>query len=578
MLPGVAKRVEKGATLGGRFRLDEMIGGGGMGSVWAAHDLEQGHRVAVKLLHQRLAKATEFRERFLDESKHAASIPHPHILTVYDHGEDDGWHYLAMRLVEDDLAGMMERDCELELTRALNLADQVAWGLDVAHEQGLVHRDVKPENVLVTPRRSRDEPDHAYLCDFGIAKLEGADRALTRTGAFIGTVSYASPEQTRGQRLDGRSDQYSLACVLYEMLAGAPPFSGSSAEAVMEAHREGERPRASAGRPELPTGLDAVLARGMARDPDDRYPSCRELVAAARREARAITTAAAAGTAAATLPDTVLHAGPGATGGPAGGRAVTPSTEPVGAEPPTARVSDSAGATPRRRHPLAVAMTALVALVIVGVVLAVVLSRGDASTDRADAPSGPGTSPSPDQDSEAAEAAIEQTVGAYAAAEGEQEACATLVADSQSSCESAYAAGQPTEYDIERVEVADDEATVKATQAEFGDPIELELVRENSKWLIAGVVGFDWKDAEEVEAATAVARFARRDEDACDYLSRSASSQCDRLLPREPLTYDIDSVSASYGTGSVSGELGPSEVDSYSLVEETGQWRIEEID
>lgn len=128
------------------------------------------------------------------------------------------------------------------------------------------------------------------------------------------------------------------------------------------------------------------------------------------------------------------------------------------------------------------------------------------------------------------------------------------------------------------MEVADDEATVKATQVEFGDPIEFELVRENSKWLIAGVVDFDWKDAEEVEAATAVARFASREEDACDYLSRSVSDPCDRLLPREPLTYDFGSVNASYGTGSVSGELGSSETDNYSLVEETGQWRIEEID
>ncbi len=569
-------RIERGTTLGGRFRLDEMIGGGGMGSVWAAHDFEQGHRVAVKLLHQRLAKATEFRERFFDESKHAASIPHPHILTVYDHGEDDGWHYLAMRLVEDDLAGMMERDGELELTRALNLAGQVAWALDVAHEQGLIHRDVKPENVLVTRRRSRDEPDHAYLCDFGIAKLEGANRALTRTGAFIGTVSYASPEQTRGEALDGRSDQYSLACVLYEMLTGAPPFSASSAEAVLEAHRAAGRPRVSEGRPELPTGLDAVVARGMACDPDDRYPSCRELVADARREARELTTAAAGGAFA--LPDTVTHAGPGASDERGGARAITPSTEPVGSGAHPGRAEQSARAPSGRRHPLAGAMVALVALVIVGVVAAFVLSNRDGSADRADAPSTPGTSPAPDQDPEGAQAAIEQTVGAFAAAEGEQEVCATLVADDQSSCESTYIAAQPTEYDIERVEVADDQATVKATQTEFGDPIELDLLRENSKWLIDGVTDFDWKDAEEVEAATAVARFARRDEDACKYLSRNASGECSRLLPDEPLTYDFDTVNASYGTGSVSAELGPAEIDSYSLVEETGQWRISEID
>lgn len=216
--------------LGDRFRIDELIGGGGMGSVYSAFDLEQGFRVAVKLFNPRLARATEFRLRFLDESKHAARIPHPHILTVYDHGEDDGWHYLAMSLVEDDLAALAERERPLALTRTLNIADQVAWALDVAHEHGLVHRDVKPENILVDPRRSPEQPDHAYLCDFGIAKLEAADRALTRTGAFIGTVNYASPEQTRGERLDGRSDQYALACVIYEVLCGAPPFSASDAD------------------------------------------------------------------------------------------------------------------------------------------------------------------------------------------------------------------------------------------------------------------------------------------------------------------------------------------------------------
>lgn len=572
----MAKRAEKGTTLGGRFRLDELIGGGGMGSVWAAYDLEQGYRVAVKLLNPRLARATEFRERFFDESKHAAGIPHPHILTVYDHGEDDGSHYLAMRLVEDDLAAMLERDGRIELTRALNLADQVAWALDAAHEHSLIHRDVKPENVLVTPRRSRDEPDHAYLCDFGIAKLEGAERALTRTGAFIGTVSYASPEQTRGEHLDGRSDQYSLACVLYEMLTGSPPFTGPSSEAVLEAHRTADRPRVSDKGPELPAGLDGVLASGMARNPEDRYASCREMVAASRDEAREITTAAA-GLAAAGPPDTVPHRGPGAPGESSSPRdaAVTPSTEPVASAAGTAGGPSGSWL----RHPLAAAMAALVVLVTAAVVLAVVLADGEeGSSRRADTPQAPGPAPPGDQDPDDAEAAIEQTVGAYAAAEGEQEACATLVADLQSSCDTAYAASQPTEYDIERVEVADDEATVKATQAEFGDPLELSLLREDSRWLIAAVDGFDWKDAEEVEAATAVARFARRDDEACQYLSQSLSGQCDRLLPEEPLRYDIGLVNASYGTGSVSAELSASETDNYSLVEEVGQWKIEGID
>ncbi len=151
-------KVERGTTLGSRFRIDELIGGGGMGSVYSAFDLEQGFCVAVKLLNPRLARATEFRLRFLDESKYAAGIPHPHILTVYDHGEDEGWHYLAMSLIEDDLAAFAERERPLALTRTLNIADQVAWALDVAHEHGLVHRDVKPENILVTSRYCSARP------------------------------------------------------------------------------------------------------------------------------------------------------------------------------------------------------------------------------------------------------------------------------------------------------------------------------------------------------------------------------------------------------------------------------------
>ncbi len=579
----MTKRVEKGTTLGRRFRLDELIGGGGMGSVWAAFDIEQGYRVAVKLLHPRLAKATEFRERFLDESKHAAGIPHPHILTVYDHGEDEGWHYLAMRLVEDDLAGIMEREGSLELTRALNLADQVAWALDVAHEQGLVHRDVKPENVLVTPRARSDQPDHAYLCDFGIAKLEGADRALTRTGAFIGTVNYASPEQTRAERLDGRSDQYSLACVLYEMLTGSPPFSGQSSEAVLAAHRDADRPRASEARAGLPPGLDEVLTHGMARRTEDRYPSCRELVAAARREAREATTASAGAAFAAAYapPDTVPHAGPAETSErSAGVRAETPGTEPIHAAGP----ASAAGGVPvgrRRGHPLAVAMVALVALVTVAVVLAVVLAgdSDDAPGNANGSASAPGSSPPADEDPTQAEEAIRQTVDAYAAAEGEQEVCATLVAEDRSSCETSYAAAQPTEYEIERVEVADDEAVAKATQAEFGDPLELELLREDSEWRISAIDGFDWKDAEEVEAATAVAQFANAEDGACQYLSRSVSDQCSRLLPEEALRYDFGSVNASLGTGTVEAEFNPAESpDYYNMVEEVGQWRIDGID
>jgi len=172
---------------------------------------------------------------------------------------------------------MITRDGAMDTTRALNIIDQVGWALDTAHAEGLVHRDVKPENVLVPPRRSAASPIGLPV-DFDIAKLESADPGWTRTGALIGTMSYASPEQTLGQSLDGRSDQYPLTCVLVEALTGGPPFGARGvAEEVMAAHREVARPRPSSARPELPATLEAVLARGMAVERDERFESCRAM-------------------------------------------------------------------------------------------------------------------------------------------------------------------------------------------------------------------------------------------------------------------------------------------------------------
>lgn len=577
----MAKRVEKGTVLGDRFRLVELIGGGGMGSVYAAYDLDQGYRVAVKVLNPRLARRTEFRERFLSESRMATSIPHPHILTVYDHGEDDGWHYLAMRLVETDLATLLSREGRLDPTRALNLADQVAWALDVAHAQGLVHRDVKPENVLVTPRRTPDEPDQAYLCDFGIAKLESADLGLTRTGAFIGTVNYASPEHAAGEKLDGRSDQYSLACVLFECLTGDPPFTARDSDGVLAAHQGEERPRVSARSPGLPAGLDAVLARGLACDREDRFPTCRELVAAARREVRAAPAARAAA-----LAETVAEAPPAgleteaATTAPLGGAPPTPPAPPTPARPapppPATPVPEPSPAGRGRRRPLLPAAVALVALVTAGVLAAVLLSAGDGSGSAA-AFRPPTTAPRGSEDREAAEDAVRQTVLAYAAAQGEKQVCATLTKDEATGCDTAYVSAQPASYAIRRVEVGDERATAKVLQTKWQDPIEFSLVRERGRWLIDDIDSFAWKDAEAIQVATTVERFGHRDAGACGLLSRAAAGQCRRLLPRRPVAYDIQSVSASSSTGSVTAKYNATDSDYYSLEQELGEWKISGI-
>jgi len=356
-------RLDKGTTLDGRFRLDELIGSGGMGAVYAAFDLQQGHRIAVKVLDPRLAADDSLRERFLTESRMASRLTHPNILPVHAHGEDAGRHYMAMPLVETDLGALVGRDGALHVTRALNIANQVAWALDVAHAQGLVHRDVKHENVLVAPRRATDEPDHAYLGDFGIAKLDDGP-GLTRTGAFLGTASYASPEQSRAEPLDGRSDQYSLACVLFESLTGHAPFPGAGVAEVLAAHRDAPRPRASDLRPELGGDVDAVLAQGLAVDPQARFASCRELVAQARLVAPA------------TIP---AEAPPAPLGG------VAPSPPGVGVAPPPAAavaapvptraaptITTAASPGPRRR--LWTAMAGVVALITVAVILATVLA------------------------------------------------------------------------------------------------------------------------------------------------------------------------------------------------------------
>jgi serine/threonine-protein kinase len=367
-------RLDKGTTLGERFRLEELIGAGGMGAVYAAWDLQQGHRVAVKILDARLAADSGLRERFLAESRLASRLTHPHIVPVYAHGRDEGCDYLAMPLVETDLGAMIGRDGALDVTRALNIAEQVAWALDVAHEQGLVHRDVKPENVLLRPRRAPDEPDHAQLADFGIAKLEDAP-GLTRTGAFLGTASYASPEQTLSEPLDGRSDQYALACVLFECLTGRPPFAGAGVAEVLAAHREAPRPRPGDHRPELAGELGEALTRGLAVEREARFATCRELVEQVRRHAPA--------------PQPVAATAPS---GPPAGHA----REPVVAGPPqAATVTGPTAPLPPAPRRLWAVMVGLVAVVALAVGLAVALGAQDGP--RADPAASPEADPAPTQ-------------------------------------------------------------------------------------------------------------------------------------------------------------------------------------
>jgi serine/threonine-protein kinase len=247
-----------------------------MGAVYRATDVRLGRSVALKLLVPELAENERFRERFLRESQIAASLDHPHIVPIYAAGEADGQLYLAMRYVEGyDLRQLIAREAPLEPERALRLIDQVADALDAAHERGLIHRDVKPGNVLIAGRSGRE---HCYLTDFGLTKQSSSISGLTGTGELVGTIEYVSPEQIRGDRIDGRSDVYSLGCVLYECLTAKRPFARDSEVATLWAHVH-EPPPPLRG---LGGEIDRVMAKALAKAPADRIGTCGALVAAAR--------------------------------------------------------------------------------------------------------------------------------------------------------------------------------------------------------------------------------------------------------------------------------------------------------
>jgi Protein kinase domain/Domain of unknown function (DUF4328) len=267
------------------YRIVEQAGSGGMGVVYRAEETGLGGRpVALKLLPAALAGDPDFRARFLREMRVAAAIDHPNIVPIYRAGEDRGRLYLAMRYVHaSDLRRLLEAEGRLTPERALAILDQVARALDAAHARGLVHRDVKPGNILLAPPVFDSDAEHVYLVDFGLARSDSDDRSLGGGGSFLGTPRYAAPEQAAGRPVDGRTDGYALGCVLYECLTGQPPFSGGSGEAILLAHIEASPPRVTALRPDLPPAIDQVVARAMAKDPATRFPTCRALLTAARQ-------------------------------------------------------------------------------------------------------------------------------------------------------------------------------------------------------------------------------------------------------------------------------------------------------
>jgi YVTN family beta-propeller protein len=269
-----------GTRLAG-YRIQALLGRGGMGVVYLAEQTGPHRRVALKLLLDPATAGEAFRERFLRESELAAAIDHPNVLPVYDAGETDGVLWIAMRYVDGiDLAALLARDGPLAAEQVLAIAGQVAGALDAAHTRGLVHRDVKPGNILLAVEDGA--VTQAYLADFGLTKRIGGARGLTVSGQVLGTIDYVAPEQVEGGPVDGLADQYSLGCVLFECLTGLVPFRRDSELAVLWAHVNDPPPRLAEHRPDLPAALDDVIGRALAKDPGDRYPSCGGLVATAQ--------------------------------------------------------------------------------------------------------------------------------------------------------------------------------------------------------------------------------------------------------------------------------------------------------
>jgi serine/threonine-protein kinase len=286
MNPGVAdgaSRFKVGDVVGG-FRLESQLGEGGMGVVWLAEEQNGlGRRAALKVLPPDLAHNDEIRERFLRESRYAERVKHTNIAEVYGAGEQDGNLWLAMRYLQGtDLSSVLRRGGPLQPRQALAITGQVAAALDEAHGAGLLHRDIKPANVMIA---SDDGAERAYIIDFGLGKAPATDEhGLTKPGQFVGTIDYTAPEQiTQQQAVDGRADQYSLGCLLYAMLTGEVPFPKKRDVEVIMAHVGEAPPKATEKRQGLPPEIDAVIARAMAKDAGDRYPSCTAFFEAASR-------------------------------------------------------------------------------------------------------------------------------------------------------------------------------------------------------------------------------------------------------------------------------------------------------
>jgi Protein kinase domain len=265
------------------YQIEAQIGRGGMAVVYRALDLRLGRPVALKVLAPHLSTDEAFRQRFIRESQAAAGVDHPHIIPVFEAGQAGDVLFIAMRYVAfGDVRALIEAEGPLAANRTASMATQVASALDAAHAYGLIHRDVKPGNILID-RTATSDADHVYLSDFGLSKHSLAATTLTATGQFMGTLDYVSPEQIQGHPADGRADQYALACTVMEMLTGAPPFRRDESMALLWDQLEALPPPVTRRRPDLPAAIDVVIGTALAKSPANRYPTCMDFAVALRQ-------------------------------------------------------------------------------------------------------------------------------------------------------------------------------------------------------------------------------------------------------------------------------------------------------
>jgi serine/threonine-protein kinase len=272
--PQAAGRFAPGSRISG-YCLEALIGRGGMAEVWRARDERLDRLVALKIIAPELAGNPESRRRFIREARAAAAVHDPHIIPVLEAGEDSGTLFIAMPLVEGSDAGTLVRQRgKLPPSQVAEIVSQVAAALDTAHANGLVHRDVKPTNMLLAARRP-GRPDHVYLSDFGLTRATRDSGVLTG-GQFLGTADYVAPEQIRHREVDGRADQYALGCSAFELLCGEPPFRRDYGQATLHAHQSEPPPPLTSLRADLPTEVNDVFARVLAKSPAERYPACQD--------------------------------------------------------------------------------------------------------------------------------------------------------------------------------------------------------------------------------------------------------------------------------------------------------------